>query len=216
MLVAAALLPPTALLVPGVAGRADPLAAERSAALAATACVLAAAPDALVVVVPGTLRAEGRLRPVFTAAGVPDVRPHTAGDVDDVPAAVGLWLALEAGWAGSVRALGAVDPGAVAAELGGPERVGALLVGGGSVRRGPDAPLPEDARAESADDALVRWVRSLDPSQAPDRSLAAELGMSAVEPVAALAALGAPLRCTAVAATLPLGATYVVATWEAA
>jgi hypothetical protein len=248
VLVAAALVPPTALLVPGAAGRAAVLGAERAAALEAVGAVLAAHPEIVVVVVPGTVRAEGRLRPTLTAAGVPDAAwrgaagqrvlpgPEDAWEttspsevvIDDVAAAVGLWLLARAGWSGPTRVLGVGEPasgssgarphtGLAAAELAGAERVAALLLGGGSARRGPDAPLAEDPRAEAADAAMVAWLETLDPDgpRGLDDALAAELAISALGPARVLVGLPG-LRCTGVSSFLPLGATYLVATWQQA
>lgn len=218
MLVAAALVPPTALLVPGVAGRAGVLDAEREASLAAVAAVRAAGPAHVVVVTPGSARAEGSLRPTFTAAGVPDSAWSGGGTgtaVDDVPAAVALWLLDRAGWTGSVRVVGAGDGLLAVDELRSPGPVGAVLVGGGSARRGPQAPLAQDPRAVDADAALEAWLSTLDPDGPAglDHELAAGLAISAFGPVRALAACGEPLRCTAVTSTAPFDATYLVATW---
>ncbi len=217
VLVAAALVPPTALLVPGVAGRAGVLDAEREAALAAVAAVVDAGPGHVVVVTPGSARAEGRLRATFTAAGVPDSAWSGGGagaPVDDVPAAVALWLLARSGWTGPVRVVGADGPLAVD-ELRSPGPVGAVLVGGGSARRGPQAPLAQDARAAEADAALEAWLATLDPGGPAglDDALAAELAISALGPARVLAACGEPLRCTAVTSTAPFDATYLVATW---
>lgn len=221
VLVAAALVPPTALLVPGVAGRAPVLDAEREAALAAVAAVLDAGPERVVVVPPGSARAEGRLRATFTAAGVPDAAWSAGGEgvpVDDVPAAVALWLLDRAGWSGPVRVVGAADRALAAAELDAPGRVGAVLVGGGSARRGPNAPLAQDERAARADAALEAWLSTLDPSgpEGLDDALAEELAISALGPLRVLAAQPRPLRCSAVTGTAPFDATYLVATWVTA
>ncbi|QTE30618.1 class III extradiol ring-cleavage dioxygenase family protein [Pengzhenrongella sicca] len=74
MLAIAALVPDTALLVPGAAGRAVVLEATREAALAAAREVVAAGPDQIVVVAPGpherTLPAPAR--PSLIAAGIAD------------------------------------------------------------------------------------------------------------------------------------------------
>lgn len=221
MLVAAALIPPTALLVPGVAGRSQLLDAEREAALAAVAAVLDAGPELVVVVPPGSARAEGRLRATFTAAGVPDTAWSGGGEgapVDDVPAAVALWLLDRAGWSDPVRVVGAADRALAVAELGAPGRVGAVLVGGGSARRGPHAPLAQDERAARADEALEDWLATLDPSgpHGLDDALADELAISALGPLSVLAAQPAPLRCSGVSGSAPFDATYLVATWVAA
>jgi len=218
VLVAAALVPPTALLVPGVAGRADVLDAERRASLAAVTAVVDAGPAHVVVVTPGSARAEGRLRPTFTAAGVPDSAWSGGGEgtpVDDVAAAVALWLLDRSGWTGPVRVVGAADGPLAEAELRSPGPVGAVLVGGGSARRGPQAPLAQDPRAVEADAALEAWLATLDPAGPAglDGALAAELAISALGPARVLAACGEPLRCAGVTSTAPFDATYLVATW---
>lgn len=220
VLVAAALVPPTALLVPGLAGRARVLDAERDAALAAVTSVLDTRPERVVVVPPGSTRAEGDLRPTFTAAGVPDAVWSGGGGgapVDDVPAAVALWLLDRAGWSGPVRVVGAADRALAVDELGAPGRVGAVLVGGGSARRGPNAPLAHDPRAAAADAALEAWLATLEPAgpHGLDDALARELAISALGPVRVLASSPGPLRCTGVAASAPFDATYLVATWVA-
>lgn len=197
------------------------LDAERETSLAAVATVVDAGPDHVVVVTPGSARAEGPLRATFTAAGVPDSAWSGAGSgvpVDDVPAAVALWLLDRAGWTGPVRVVGAAEGALAADELRSPGPVGAVLVGGGSARRGPQAPLAQDPRAVQADAALEAWLATLDPRGPAglDDALAAELAISALGPVRALAACGEPLRCTAVTSTAPFDATYLVATWAPA
>ena len=82
-------------------------------------------------------------------------------------------------------------------ELGAPGRVGAVLLGGGSARRGPHAPLAQDPRAAEADAALEAWLATLDPGGPAglDDALAAELAISALGPARVLAACGS--RCGA-------------------
>ncbi|NKY41455.1 hypothetical protein, partial [Cellulomonas septica] len=73
MLVAVALVPDTALLVPGVSGRHDALPALRDAALTAVAQAVDGAAS-VVVVAPAARAAEpvGTLRGSLAAVGVPD------------------------------------------------------------------------------------------------------------------------------------------------
>lgn len=101
MLTAAALVPDTALLVPGAAGRsADPLVGLREAALAAVARVVDSGAQTIVVVAPGarTRTLDAPLRASLTAAGIPDSLltwpvPGPAGaPVPSVPSAVALHL----------------------------------------------------------------------------------------------------------------------------
>lgn len=202
---AAALIPPTALLVPGASGATPVLGVERAAAVAAATAVRAARPDVVVVVAQGRGPARhvaGRLQPSLAASGVDDARlgwaPRAsygrgrATVVDDVAGAVGLLLLDRAGWTGPVE-LALVD-GADPAELHG---VGArlvadrsaalLLVGGLSARRGPDGPLDTDERAAVVDDAAVSDLADLGPAArarlaAVPAQLAAELAISAWAP----------------------------------
>src|SRR3954469_6748678 len=74
MLLAAALVPETALLVPRAAGGAEVLGDVRDAALAAVSAVLASGPERVIVVAPGAAPRElpGPVRASLGAAGVPD------------------------------------------------------------------------------------------------------------------------------------------------
>lgn len=129
MLLAAALVPDTALLVAGASGRDDVAAALRAAAARTVRDALAAAAQVVVVApgAPGTRGSapdhgapaarelRGTLRADLAAVGVPSslsqapvvVRtPHGPQRADDVPgvaAAVGLHLVVGAGWTGPVR-----------------------------------------------------------------------------------------------------------------
>ncbi|HWS58832.1 MAG TPA: hypothetical protein VN257_09850, partial [Actinotalea sp.] len=88
MLLAAALVPQTALLVPGAAGRAEVLTAERRAVLEAVADLVATGPDRVVLVVPGAVRpVTGRLRPTLAAASIDDDRLGWPVPVLGVPSA---------------------------------------------------------------------------------------------------------------------------------
>lgn len=124
MLVAAALVPDTVLLVPGAAGRDDVLADLRAAALDAVAAVLDAEPELIVVVAPGRRDGDlvGPVRASLTAAGIPDGRlgwSRAAPDgapVVGVAASVGLLMLARSGWTGPVRVVevGPPDNGSVA------------------------------------------------------------------------------------------------------
>lgn len=205
MLVAAALVPPTALIVPGASGATPVLGVERAAAVAATTAVRAARPDVVVVVAPGReagRHAVGRLHPSLAAAGVDDARlgwPPRASYgrgpavlVDDTAAAVGLLLLDRAGWTGPVElaVVGVADPAvlhATGARLVAGRSAALLLVGGLSARRGPDGPLDTDERAALADDAAVSDLTDLGPAArarlaAVPAQLAVELAVSAWAP----------------------------------
>jgi len=196
MLVFAALVPQTALLVPGVSGRTEVLTAERTATLRAVQALLASRPDRVVVVVPGPdLRVTGLLRPSLAAAGLDDDRlgwaPAVLGvpegsdvptTVDDVAAAVGLHLLARAGWTGRTGVLGVpVGPGLVErgrAAVAGVDRVALLLCASLSARRGPGSPLAEDERAPAFDEAVLADLLALGASPAAARK--ARRGLAAV------------------------------------
>lgn len=171
MLVAAALVPHSALLVPGAAGATQVLDVERAAAVAAVADLLVAGPEVVVVVAAGPgEHLTGRLQPSLAAAGIDDTwlgwpaRP-TAGAggvriVRDVGASVALHLLGAAGWAGPVEVLTVPPedgPGlrALGGDVAAGRRTGLLLAAGLSARRGPGSPIPPDERAAAVDDAVL-------------------------------------------------------------
>ncbi|MDM7832058.1 class III extradiol ring-cleavage dioxygenase family protein [Cellulomonas edaphi] len=176
MLVAAALVPDTALLVPGSGGTVDVAATLRSAALDAVQASVADA-RSLVVVAPGprTRELTGRVVATLGAAGIPDGQlawpPVAFGTGEDarasVAASVGLHLAARCGWHGATRVV-EVAPGAGLGELGaslvadGP--TGLLVVGSGSGRHGPDGPLADDERAPAYDEALLADLADAGPA----------------------------------------------------
>lgn len=242
MLAAAALVPETLLLVPGAAGGADVLGTVRAAALEAVAVVLAVHPDRLVVVAPG--RADravaGPVRAALGAAGVPDAAP--AWEVPPAPqgaptvgvaAGVGLLLAHRAGWPGAVDVVevGPADPGDPArpqrlreggAALAAGSRLGLVVLGSGSARHGPAAPLVEDPRATAFDETVTADLGCADATARRrlaglDQRLAVELVVGGWGPWQVLlgAAAAAPVQPRLLQAGAPLGAWYVVATWVA-
>ncbi|MDM7856159.1 class III extradiol ring-cleavage dioxygenase family protein [Cellulomonas alba] len=184
MLVAAALVPDTALLVPGVAGAADP---ARTLAVAAARAVEAATREADVVVVvapgptdrelvgdvPGTFAPVGvpdrALRaplPVLIAgADAPDGGPPTSTGVPAPATAVAIHLLAGAGCTRARLvevARGSADGRAdrlhaLGRELAGSgtRRTALVVVGSASGRHGPDAPLADDPRAPGYDAELL-------------------------------------------------------------
>jgi hypothetical protein len=132
MMVAASLVPATALLVPGAAGRAEVLVDLRARALDAVSAVLATGPEQVVVIAPGSIDRDldGPVRAGLASAGIPDDRlgwalpaplpaspPAQVGaPVAGVAASVGLLLLVRSGWVGPVRVLEVAppDPAAVA------------------------------------------------------------------------------------------------------
>ena len=205
MLVAAALVPPTALLVPGASGATPVLGVERAAAVAAATALRAARPDVVVVVAPGRdagRHAVGRLHPTLAAAGLDDARlgwtPRAtygrgpAVLVDETAGAVGVLLLDRAGWTGPVElvTVGMAEPAALqalGARLVSGRSTALLLVGGLSARRGPDGPLETDERAALVDDATVSDLGDLGPAARSRLAgvppqLAVELAVSAWAP----------------------------------
>ncbi|UZN04911.1 hypothetical protein [Cellulomonas sp. S1-8] len=180
MLAAAALVPDTVLLLPGVAGAASgapALVALRSAAADAVVRAMTSA-DRVVVVAP--VRAGGADRAVvgvlhlgaaavgapdhLLGARVPDVRllpaPGAPAPVAGSPAAggvVGVRLALDAGVPPDHLHLVEVGPGpvaalrAVGASTTAAGRTALVVVGSGSARHGAAAPQPPDDRAAAFD-----------------------------------------------------------------
>lgn len=241
---AAALVPPTALLVPGASGATPVLGVERAAAVAAATAVRAARPDVVVVVVEGRGPARhlaGRLHPSLAASGVDDARlgwaPRAsygrgrATVVDEVAGAVGLLLLDRAGWTGPVELadVGRADPAELhdlGARLVADRSAGLLLVGGLSARRGPDGPLDTDERAAVVDDAAVSDLADLGPAArarlaAVPAGLAEELAISAWAPwQVLLGAVGGESAPAAAPTTVrhhvsaPFGATYATLSWR--
>ncbi|GEM00282.1 hypothetical protein [Cellulomonas terrae] len=240
MLVVAALVPDTALLVPGVAGDADVVGGLRAAAVEAVAQVVAADVASVVVVAPGPVPRElsGTVRPSFGAAGVPDdllrwpvhavPLPGDGSDVPAVPSAVGLHLLLQARRRTGVRVVevtGQQDAGALAA-LGhtlvadGP--TGLVVVGSGSGRHGPDAPLADDALAPDHDARLLADLADAGPAArarlaGDDAELAAALAVRGWAPWQVLvgAAGDGPVQARVLAESTELGAQHAVLVWDA-
>ncbi|MEZ0449221.1 hypothetical protein AB5970_15240, partial [Cellulomonas sp. ICMP 17802] len=169
MLVRAALVPDTALLVPGTAGAAPVLAEVRAAALDAVREVVASEARTIVVVAPGRAPRElaGTVRPTLGAAGIPDrllgwpvrdaVLPGSGAGQASVAGAVALHLLVRAGRTDGLRvvevtgAQGADELAALGRSLVSDGPTGMVVVGSGSGRHGPDAPLADDPRAVDHD-----------------------------------------------------------------
>lgn len=176
-------LPDTALLVPGAAGRADPAAGLRDAAVAALADLAddgtGAADRGRVLVIAPAHRDRFLPHPVAPGLGaagldLPDVAPAAVDRAPraDVPASVALVLLRVAGVDAPVDVL-EVDRAAadvpdqplpeparpVVPDSPRPVRPDApravVVVGSLSARHGPEAPVADDPRAPAADDALL-------------------------------------------------------------
>lgn len=228
-------MPDTALLVPGVAGRATVLEAEGRAAREAVAALVASGPSRVVVVAgkgPVVLTPAGEAS--FAAAGVADGAPRGAVGrrVPDVATSVGLHLLAAVGWGGPTSCAGTGGADDVLRELGRrvvaeDPRTALLLVGSLSARRGPDAPLPEDARAPVVDREVLDALVSLD-ADADARARLADVPRALADELAVTARgawqvllgaasawdddgdlIGELLACAA-----PLGATYATVVWH--
>ncbi|MBO1753300.1 hypothetical protein J4G33_15940 [Actinotalea sp. BY-33] len=236
MLVAAALVPESALLVPGGAGRATVLEVERQACLEAIGALTAARPAQVVVVSPrrhgGGLAAAG-IDPSIAAEGLgaPGAAPVALGSGGDVGTAVASWGLARVGWRGPVELAPPLEGDAAALAglgrrlAGRPDpdpaaRTALLLVGSLSARRGPRAPLPEDPRAPGTDVRLAADLVTLDgPARARLAAVPAEeataLAVSAWAPwQVLLGAVGdAPWRGRLHLDAAPWGAGYLVVDW---
>jgi len=232
MLVAAAICPPTPLLVPEIAGgAAEDLSDVRDASIEAVGLLRAADLDLLVTIAPGDepgLR-ETRFGGTFRRFGV---NLGVGGEVCAEPCTgllVGRWLvdgcrsddalSLE-GWE-----IGAdTGPGECArigrelAERSG--RVGLLVMGDGSACRTLKAPGYLDERAVPFDDAVSRALGAADTAAlaAIDPTAASALLVAGRAPWQVLAgaaeAGGVPWRARLLAYSAPFGVGYFSAFWE--
>ncbi|KQR11135.1 hypothetical protein [Cellulomonas sp. Leaf334] len=240
MLVVAALVPETALLVPGAAGDADLLRGLRTAAVAAVAEVVAAEVATVVVVAPGPVPRElaGVVRPSLGAAGVPDdllwwpdhpvTLPGDGRDVPAVPSAVGLHLLLRSRRRSGVRVVevtgrqSSEELTSLGRELVDDEPTGLVVVGSGSGRHGPDGPLADDPRAPEHDARVLADLVDAGPDARArlaedDADLARDLAVRGWAPWQVL--LGAagrrPVRSRLLAESTDLGAHHAVLVWDA-
>ncbi|MER5638658.1 class III extradiol dioxygenase subunit B-like domain-containing protein [Kitasatospora sp. NPDC002227] len=232
MLVAAAICPCPPLLVPEVAqGAAPELDGLREACGEAVRAVLEAGVELVVVVGAGPsggVWTEGGAG-TFRGYGVPlDVRLPSGG-VDGPELApsltVGAWLLEQAGAALPTHAC-AVPADASPARLLGlgeglaelADRVGLLVLGGGSACRTVKAPGYLDERAEAYDAAAAQALATadLDALAALDPVLSAELLADGRAPwqVLAGAARGTGLKARLSYDEAPYGVGYFVAAWS--
>jgi len=213
VLVAAAICPATALLVPEVAaGAAGELSDLRAACLEALADLLTRGAEKVEVLASGPAR-EWPAHPVsLTRLGLPG--PPS----DERPASlhVGQWLLDQVGWNGPT-ALRTVDGARPAAE--GAARVAVLALADGSARRSTAAPGHLDPDAEAYDNALARAVAAVDTTAllALDGEDDARLLTSGRPALQALArsseAAGGEWSGRLLWSGDPYGVGYLVATW---
>jgi hypothetical protein len=228
VLSAVVLLPDTVLLVPGGAGRADPAAGLRAAAVEA----LRAAdpgPDGRVLVLAPATRDRELTHPVGVGLGAAGL-PGPAGRADavapwsraDVPASTALVLLDLAGCRApvDVRELARSGGSTTADDTGTATTL--VVVGSPSARHGADAPLAEDPRAPEVDarllaalaDGPAALAAALD-ALGPDA--ARELAVSGWAPWRAalglLAAERTPVQAVTCTTAVVAGAQHAVARW---
>ncbi|WP_028046968.1 hypothetical protein [Cellulomonas sp. URHE0023] len=240
MLVAAALVPDTATLVPGVTGGAGPVHGLLGPAMSAIEQLMALSPDVVVVVAPGPVDRVlgGTVSSSLGAAGIPDAQVRwPAQDVtleDDatsrvqpsVASVVALHLVHRAGQPRAVRvvevtpAAGADALQALGSSFVAGRRTGLVVVGSGSGRHGPDAPLADDDRAPAYDAALLADLADASPEArarlaSADAGVAAELAVRGWAPWQVLvgATADVPVVARLLADEVVLGAQHAVLLW---
>jgi hypothetical protein len=210
VIIAAAVCPHPPALVPEVAGTADELADVREHALAVVKALVGTGPDRVVVLGTGAPGHAADESVGGTLAGY-GVDVTAGGPRHELPLSltVGAWLLDQVQWSG---------PRTYSTEVvDGPDRVGLLVMGDGSARRGLAAPGHLDERAETFDATVARALAEGDAVALADLDLdlAAEL-LAAGAP--ALVRLGEATKGTDVVARLrcdvaPFGVGYWVADW---
>ncbi|RKS09689.1 hypothetical protein DFP74_5431 [Nocardiopsis sp. Huas11] len=226
MIVGTAVCPHPPLLLRELTGGQDVAADLRKACEAALACLVALGPEVIVVV--GGAEAGGAHAPgpapvgAFGGAGAgpsKDALPLSLGVAGRLLDAVAPAVPVE------MRAV-AFDAGPAAVAESArliadrPERVGLLVMGDGSARRGVRAPGHLDERAFDFDERVRRALAGADPAALlglePD--LAAELlvaGRAALQVMAAAVVRGgASYRPEMLLADDPFGVMYMVAVWS--
>jgi len=240
-----AFVPDTLLLVPGASGRVLVAPALVAAAQSAVAWVIAAVPERVLIISPGrTAAVVNNPVPDPGASGVPGgFITHKAGVVrTGTPVGAGATAALllldATGWDGTTSVLVA-PPGAAVTVPDAVTRSAArrslavVVVGSGSARHGPDAPLADDADAPAVDEFIVAAMRAADMAALGglDPELCRRLAVTGQGPWASLAsvisaaidsstegehpragALG--LMATSVHAEIVSGASHTVARWS--
>ena len=240
MLAAAALVPDTATLVGGATGDAGPVHGLLAPTMAALEQVLGLEPDVVVVVAPGPADRllGGTVHPSLAAAGIPDallwwpthdVRLEDPADgpvQPSVASAVALHLLHRAGRRSGIRVAevtsmaGATALRDLGRSLVAGRRTVLVVVGSGSGRHGPDAPLADDDRAAAYDAALIADLADAGPDararlRSSDAGLAAELAVRGWAPWQVLlgAAGDSPVEARVLADEVVLGAQHAVLVW---
>jgi hypothetical protein len=219
-LAVAAVCPHPPLLVPEIAaGAAAELDDLRAACRASVQVILGYRPSAVLVVGSGSASRSYPAGATGSLAGFG--MPFPAGELP-LSLTIGAWLlgSFPGGYAVSPETSPA-EAAAIGQELAASaDRVGLLVMGDGSARRGLKAPGYLDERAEPFDLAVADALGKGDPDAllALDPDLADDLMVAGRAPwqVLAGAAAGAYWRGELRYAHAPYGVAYFVATWEPA
>lgn len=238
MIARAVLCPSPPLLARELTGRALVLPELRDACAAAVARLVKADTDVIAVVGAGeetaTWESAGRMdMPAYAPLLSPHPGPPGQSGLPALPLALGLGALLldNAGYAGPrlLQAVGDSEPAPACLRLGAAlaavaPRVGLLVVGDGSARRGPSAPGHLDERAAPFDAEVARAISAGDMAAlaAIDPALARELmatGRAAWQVLAG--ALSPPPQAGPPSAEIlyaddPFGVAYLVAVMEPA
>lgn len=235
-LVAAAVCPHPPVIVPELAGTAAPeLDDLRAACGSALEFLLAAGPDA-VLVVGGGQRTEGLRHPywgTFRPWGSPvgfELGGRQGEPVTPLSLVVGGWLLARHDLAERTLMFETVDVTAptgecvtLGADLAGRRpRVALLVMGDGSACQGDKSPGYDDPRAQPYDERVARALADADPDAllGLDPALSAQLNVAGRAPWQVLAgaarAAGDRWRGNLSYHASPYGVAYFVATWERA
>ncbi|MGQ0623458.1 MAG: class III extradiol dioxygenase subunit B-like domain-containing protein [Sporichthyaceae bacterium] len=224
MLLAAALCPHPALLVPQVAGGAAPELDElRAACDTALAAALASPPQRVVVVGAGAHTSAWPLDAAGALAGFGIAGLGPGGDLP-LSLTIGRWLLERASWSGplELHSIAAGASSAQCAALGARLATGVptflLAVGDGSARRSLAAPGHLDDRAEGFDADVAKALTSVDVEALLDldEDLAADLlaaGRPAWQVLAGAARVSGRWRAVLDYDDAPYGVGYFVASW---
>ena len=227
MLVSAAFVPATPLVVPEVAaGAAGELAALRAASINAVAEVLRRGADRVVMIAPGRSTGAHSGAVSFAGLGVAPEAARPAQSELPVALSVGQWLVEQVMGRADEHLTIAHD--ATAAECqdlgaqlaGSASRVAAIVVGDGSACRSDKAPGSFDERAAAFDQSASDALASVDTDAllALDVDLAAALQVAGRAPWQVAAAMAQANDLDLVGALHhrddPYGVAYFVATWS--
>lgn len=225
MIVGAAVCPHPPLLLRALTGRQDPVARLRAACHEALSALVALDPEVIVVL--GGADIAGTHHGVVPERAFGGTVPRAPG-VQELPLSLGIARRLldEAGhrvpveMSAVARDAGPDQVASLADALAGrPERVGLLVMGDGSARRGLKAPGHLDERAFAFDEAVRRALSEGDTEAllGLDAHLADELmvaGRAAWQVMAeAVRRQGGPARAEVLHADDPFGVLYLVGTW---